>query len=1001
MRIGILWISGILLLSFSASGQVETFTKLLKQQETLHNTQAYQESIQLGEKTLLDLSATAAPSLDSFKTQVLYLLCQSNGSMQNFNEAKVRCQEYRTQVQKTAGNRSAAYFEAQFLEILLRQLEGGKEGVLDDYHALIATKDNYDGPLENILGLMYAKMGSFSLGLNEYENAIAYYEQAEYYWLEAVNCRDIAAIYETLAAYFQTKGWLEKAMVYFQKALAIYYEEGNIWAGVYSNIAVNYSKMGDFEKAAEYNEKAIATGGMNLEDLRSTYNNLGGNYLDLGQNEKAQATFEKAIHLGESFQGRFTGGAISIIRLGIAHWRQGRHEKAYQLWQDILLEAKTKEQFIITIFAAAEWAKAKSSLGEHLEALEIWGYGYPALTGDYSLQINDPFEELARPAAGANLYAARYWNLRGDFLMKLQTEEPSDDILNLAEKAYRNAQQVALGQLEARKESKFYYGVYEGLHLGLLNVLYEREETNFSEAFAYSEQLRQARSIMELEEAKKLKTGTPTELETELQELKKQIVRVEEQAFYQESQLGRGGDSLVFYTLRDSIFGLYEQLDQRREVLLAKEEPTRVISVDRVSLTEVQETILQPGELLIEYSLGDSIGFGLALSSEKGVLIRFDTPEVIELVKTFRQRILRSHESPSDLKAAQAFLDASHQLFQKIVAPILTQWPEGQLHTIRIVPDGILSYLPFEALLMEPSPPVEGGLPNYAGLSYLLSDYSVSYLNSVGLLTELRNWPREKAPIPIGAFAAEYLDLNLDEGLLAEQNRVLKGLREGNFDLPGARQEVQSIERIVPSGRSFLATTESMFKSVAEDYQILHLALHALVNEDSPLYSQFIFTADAEGGENGLLNASELYEMNLRADLAFLSACNSGSGAFNRGRGVQSLARALHFAGVPSVVMSLWQLPDGPTAELVPYFYEALVDQEDLDKALQQAKLQYLNKAQHPLQAHPFNWAGLQLVGEKAAIPVPSTHGGYYLWLVFMGAGLLIWRLILARTVAP
>ncbi|MEO1712616.1 MAG: tetratricopeptide repeat protein, partial [Bacteroidota bacterium] len=409
MRIGIFWIGGILLLSFSASGQVETLTKLVKQQEMLHNTQAYQESIELGEKTLLDLSAKAASSLDTFKTQVLYLLCQSNGSMQNYDEAKVRCQEYRAQVKKTAGSQSAAYFEAQFLEILLRQLEGEKEGIMGDYHALIATKDNYDEPLENILGLLYSKMGSYSLRVNEYESAIAYYEQAEYYWLEAVNCRDIAAIYETLAAYFQKKGWLEKAMVYFQKALAIYYEEGNIWAGVYSNIAVNYSKMGDLEKAAEYNEKAIATGGMNLEDLRSTYNNLGGNYLDLGQNEKAQSTFEKAIRLGDSFQGRFAGGAISIIRLAIAHWRLGRHEKAYQLWQDILVEAKSKEQFVITIFAAAEWAKAKSSLGEHLEALEIWGYGYPALTGDYSQPLNNPLEELMPSATGANLYAARYW----------------------------------------------------------------------------------------------------------------------------------------------------------------------------------------------------------------------------------------------------------------------------------------------------------------------------------------------------------------------------------------------------------------------------------------------------------------------------------------------------------------------------------------------------------------------------------------------------------------
>ena len=113
---------------------------------------------------------------------------------------------------------------------------------------------------------------------------------------------------------------------------------------------------------------------------------------------------------------------------------------------------------------------------------------------------------------------------------------------------------------------------------------------------------------------------------------------------------------------------------------------------------------------------------------------------------------------------------------------------------------------------------------------------------------------------------------------------------------------------------------------------MLHLATHAEIDNKNPLYNKLIFS-------DGDMTSSEIYLSETRAKMAVLSACNTGFGKLEKGEGVMSMARAFHFSGVPSVVMSLWKVPDRSTMQIMLLFYQHLENGESKSEALRKAKL--------------------------------------------------------------
>lgn len=170
--------------------------------------------------------------------------------------------------------------------------------------------------------------------------------------------------------------------------------------------------------------------------------------------------------------------------------------------------------------------------------------------------------------------------------------------------------------------------------------------------------------------------------------------------------------------------------------------------------------------------------------------------------------------------------------------------------------------------------------------------------------------------------------------------------------------------------------TEAAFKEKIKDYPIAHLAMHAIIDDEDPMYSKLLFAPSKDTLEDGMLHTFELYNMRLNTQMVVLSACNTGSGKLQKGEGVMSLARAFAYAGSPSVVMSHWAVDDKSTAELMKHFYKYLSKGKSKDAALRLAKLDFL-KNSSPIYHHPYYWNNFVVMGDPAPVVDPP-----YWWKV-------------------
>lgn len=146
------------------------------------------------------------------------------------------------------------------------------------------------------------------------------------------------------------------------------------------------------------------------------------------------------------------------------------------------------------------------------------------------------------------------------------------------------------------------------------------------------------------------------------------------------------------------------------------------------------------------------------------------------------------------------------------------------------------------------------------------------------------------------------------------------------------------------------------------EYRILHFATHGLVNEKNPQLSGLILSPeDSTSKEDGILHLGEIYNLNLNADLVVLSACETGLGQVAKGEGIIGLTRGFLYAGASNVLVSLWQVSDVTTADLMVDFYDKMLGGMSKPEALRAAKLQMIRR--HPEYAKPYYWAPFILVG--------------------------------------
>jgi CHAT domain-containing protein len=184
--------------------------------------------------------------------------------------------------------------------------------------------------------------------------------------------------------------------------------------------------------------------------------------------------------------------------------------------------------------------------------------------------------------------------------------------------------------------------------------------------------------------------------------------------------------------------------------------------------------------------------------------------------------------------------------------------------------------------------------------------------------------------------------------------------------LPEAEREVHALGALYGRARSTVLigaeAREDRVKAEAGRFGVLHFATHGFVDDAAPLYSHLVL-AQVPSGEDGLLEAWELMNLDLNAELVVLSACETGRGRVGAGEGLIGLSWALFVAGVPTAVVSQWKVDSASTTELMLAFHERLrgATGRSRAEALRQAALKMLRR---PGYRHPFHWAGFVVMGD-------------------------------------
>ncbi|MEM7372564.1 MAG: CHAT domain-containing tetratricopeptide repeat protein [Bacteroidota bacterium] len=521
--------------------------------------------------------------------------------------------------------------------------------------------------------------------------------------------------------------------------------------------------------------------------------------------------------------------------------------------------------------------------------------------------------------------------------------------------------------------SRQFISMYEG---GIQTALrlYERSQdpAYLAQAFSFAEKGKAVVLYESLQQSAARKSLVPDSLLLRERTLKRDIAYYKTQIF-ETRWKGDAGDSVELDTWEQKLFDL-EGAYQRLLKQLEEDYPsyhTAKYKEQLLTLSQFQALLPNDQTAAIEYFQGDSMLYVFVVSkSEIHILTIGKLEETRESLNRFQLML-------TDIKPIigqgvntsyhREFANQSYLLYQHLLQAAIDTLSIDPTHII-LIPDGILYHLPFEVLLSAPVP--ESQL-SFDLFPFLLTDYVCSYEYSASLYAQsLQTEPT--APKLFGGFAPKYGQDGIPDILPSR----LATTRENLTPLFHTQQEVQHIQNIL-GGDLFLGTDASIasFQSKADSYQILHLAMHALGEDSYPEYSSLVFSSPEIDSVQpaALLYASEIERMELQADLAVLSACNTGAGEWVRGGGVISLGRAFRSAGCANVLMSLWQADDKATSVIMQQFYKELKQGKTQAQALQAAKIFYIQENHHT--SHPYFWGGFVLSGADRSLHMQRGKG--------------------------
>ncbi|WP_040629849.1 CHAT domain-containing tetratricopeptide repeat protein [Fortiea contorta] len=827
----------------------------------------------------------------------------------------------------------------------------------------IDDKDNYAFTLGQKADI-YLSQANYQKALDEYNKALELQRSIPNSREEARILRDIAYVYRNLGDY-------KLSLETYNKALDIYKLTPNKTAEIrtLNSIASLYEWQDKYNEALQYYQKVLSL--LNKDDYQSEIQVIWGmteTYTSLKDYPKALELANRALKLSKenSYYEEF-----SVYALATVYRAKGDYQKSLDISHDLLAhyrkarlrirEAQMLGDMSVTYELQKNYQQAINILNEELKIRRELKESKAEANALYGIAVNQrKLENLE--AALPNIKAAIniVENIRGN----VQSDELRTSYFATVQNYY-----------------KFYIDLLMQLHKKDPSKAYNAQALHISERS-------RARVLVELLKAGNVNLRRDVEPQLLAEESRLQIKLKVKETLLSNLLSQKGSSTQLINKTNQEITNILQESQNLTAKIRAK-------NPERAELTNPQDILQLPGiqqqldkdTILLQYSLGKERSYLWVVTPNS--LESYELPgqeEIVKVAKQFNNFVkepLIENPKPADIAEAIANTEkAADELSQIILKPVA-----GKLGNKRlvIVADGILHQVSFAAL----NEPIKS--PTNNEYQPLVVNHEIVNLPSISSLATHRKKlktrniaPKTLAVLANPVFSAEDTRLkneqpsstetNLDRSALETSLRNIK--QSDLIPLPGTKAEGEAILGLVNSPQEklsafdFDANYNFATSKQLRQYRYVLFATHGIFNSVNPALSGIVLSLVDKQGKpqtRSFLRLNDIFNLDLPAELIVLSACQSGLGENVQGEGLVGLTRGFMYAGAARVAVSLWNVNDQSTKELMIAFYQQMLSQNTSPAAalnVAQRQMWLRKDSQYPAWRHPRYWAAFTLQGE-------------------------------------
>jgi CHAT domain-containing protein/tetratricopeptide (TPR) repeat protein len=910
---------------------------------------------------------------DSVLSESYYLIGIYHLLTKNFNESiryldlcisfKVKENEYDERYARVLYNIGLAYLN---LGELKRHEEYSSKS--------LEIEKKLNGESSPLLASIYLSLGGAYSELQENKKALNYYNNA----LTIANSKPDSVPPLTKADLFASLGGcyikladFSKAKIYLDKAESLYkqfnFKISENYINLMNSLAITYGSLNLTSEAGEYYKKVIPIAIANNSPMAYNIVNSYSVFLaNNGEKQKGEELLKDALDRAKARIILFPRSYVEVLSNYASYLRVFRidNKKSLECYLICLEYLRRNDQDLsLKTSVSVGYSLSLDEEGELDNALEV--IQSLLVPEQASGQNKDKYGNPDIEKIKSDGISLKILNTKYKILWDIYKKSDDRRILEIAS----NTSELIVALLEkvriniSEDDSRLILGDrYRDSYLNAIrdfNLLYNKTNDShyLEKVFEYSEKSKVEGLLTSTRELNATQLNIPSgigDYEMKLQvDINLYNARLSDEMASEKPDsalINKWKENLLEVTRsRDSLILIFEQ---KYPLYYAIKYNTHV-----AELKDIPGIIGKDGNY-VNYILSDSILYTFIANKryQKLLAIPVDSSFFSD-VRKFRS--LLSMPLPSDNASLKfnEFQAVGYRLYKILIDPVRSYIISNKIF---ISPDNILSYLPFETI------PTSSDLQNtimYRNLSYLMNSFDISYTYSATFMKESEQKEYSKTNKLI-AFAPDYpVPIDIQSALMSRQ----AGIGVLN-DLPFARQEAKYVSDIT-GGTLFenSAAKESVYKNESGKYDIIHLAMHTLLNEKDPMRSTLIFSQGSDSLEDGYLKTYEIYGIPLKAKMVVLSSCNTGNGLLYSGEDILSLARGFIYSGSQSVVMAMWEIEDKSGTEIVEMFYKNLKKGYPKSVALKKARIAFLENADQ-LRSHPYFWSSLVVYGNNAPL---------------------------------